>query len=81
MAYNAKNYTEQGGEKTVIGGTLEFTDDAQVINLPSASKTAVGGVKAVNNLQECEASDVSGINEFINTHLLPSLREAGILKD
>jgi len=22
--YNAKNYTEQGGEKTVIGGTLEI---------------------------------------------------------
>ena len=24
MSYNTKNYTEQGGEKTVIGGTLEF---------------------------------------------------------
>lgn len=24
MPYNTKNYTEQGGEKTVIGGTLIF---------------------------------------------------------
>ena len=31
---NVKNYTEQGGEKTVIGGTLEFTDDAKVVNMP-----------------------------------------------
>ena len=23
MGYNTKNYTEQGGEKTVIGGVLE----------------------------------------------------------
>ena len=26
MAYNVKNYTEQGGEKTVIGGTLIYKD-------------------------------------------------------
>ena len=24
MAYNVKNYTEQGGEKTVIGGSLIY---------------------------------------------------------
>jgi len=29
MTYNTKNYTEQGGEKTVIGGTLEIKDEAQ----------------------------------------------------
>ena len=26
MAYNVKNYTEQGGEKTVIGGSLIYKD-------------------------------------------------------
>ena len=26
MGYNAKNYTEAGGEKTVIGGTLEIKE-------------------------------------------------------
>lgn len=54
MGYNTKNYTEQGGEKTVIGGILEIKEGAQVVGLPSssggeiplASDTAVGGVKA-----------------------------------
>lgn len=49
--YNAKNYTEQGGEKTVIGGTLEIKEGASVTGLPStaapASAAALGGVKAV----------------------------------
>jgi len=51
---NVKNYTEQGGEKTVIGGTLAFTDDAVVENmpgggsgyvLPTANSERLGGVK------------------------------------
>ena len=51
--YNTKNYTEPGGEKTVIGGTLAFTDDAKVENfpggggytLPTATDEILGGVK------------------------------------
>ncbi len=81
MSYNAKNYTEQGGEKTVIGGTLEFASDSKVVNLPEATKTATGGIKAVDNLEDCAATDVAGINAFINTYLLARLRSAGILKD
>ena len=51
MRYNAKNYTEQGSEKTVIGGTLEIKEGASVTGLPSsqvsvASETTLGGVKA-----------------------------------
>ena len=51
MSYNAKNYTEQGGEKTVIGGTLEIKEGASVTGLPSpvipaATGTVLGGVKA-----------------------------------
>lgn len=37
MSYNAKNYTEQGGDKTVIGGTLEIKEGATVIGLDSGS--------------------------------------------
>ena len=116
MSYNAKNYTEQGGEKTVIGGTLSFTDDAVVENFPggggytlpaateatlggvkvgdglsaeadgtlsvsAATKTVAGGVLAVDNLEDCAATDVAGVNAFINTYLLARLRQAGILKD
>ena len=81
MSYNTKNYTEQGGEKTVIGGTLEFTDNAKVTNLPAATKTSTGGIKAVDNLEDCAATDVAGVNAFISTYLLARLRSAGILKD
>jgi len=36
MSYNTKNNTEQGGEKTVIGGTLEILEGASVTGLPSS---------------------------------------------
>ena len=60
--YNAKNYTEQGGEKTVIGGTLEVLPGATIVAdegatvegfggggeyvLPIATQNTLGGVKA-----------------------------------
>ena len=59
--YNAKNRTEQGGEKTVIGGELEIlpgakikADDGATVEgfgggsyvLPAATEEALGGVKA-----------------------------------
>ncbi|NCC01247.1 MAG: Head fiber protein [Clostridia bacterium] len=79
--YNTKNYTKQGGDVTVIGGTLEFGPDAKVTGLPAATKTETGGIKAVDNLEDCGATDVAGVNAFINSYLLARLREAGILKD
>ena len=60
--YNAKNYTEQDGEKTVIGGTLEVLPGATIVAdegatvegfgggseyiLPIATQDTLGGVKA-----------------------------------
>ena len=51
MSYNSKNYTEQGGEKTVIGGTLEIKEGASVTGLSAdpllvATADTLGGVKA-----------------------------------
>ena len=50
MAYNVKNYTEQGGEKTVIGGTIEVLDGATVTGITgvvaAATSSAIGGIKA-----------------------------------
>lgn len=51
MSYNTKNYTEQGGEKTVIGGTLEIKEGATVTGLSAnpllmATEETLGGVKA-----------------------------------
>lgn len=58
MSYNAKNYTEQGGEKTVIGGELDITGilkhgGAEVAPIPAISlstATTVSGIKADFNL-------------------------------
>lgn len=51
MSYNTKNYTEQGGERTVIGGTLEIKEGASVTGLSAnpllvATEETLGGVKA-----------------------------------
>jgi len=51
MSYNTKNYTEQGGEKTVIGGTLEIKEGASITGLSAnpllvATEETLGGVKA-----------------------------------
>lgn len=51
MSYNTKNYTEQGGEKTVIGGSLEIKEGASVTGLPTptlsvATETVLGGILA-----------------------------------
>lgn len=68
MSYNCKNYTEQNGEKTVIGGTLEIKEGATVIGLPK-------GV----NVPDCEATTVAGAVTSINA-LLQSLRDAGLIE-
>lgn len=49
--YSTKNYQEQGGEKWVIGGTLEVLPTATVTGLPSdplqvATEATLGGIKA-----------------------------------
>lgn len=48
MGYNTKNYTEQGGEKTVIGGTLEI--------LAGASVTGITTATIVDNLTSTDAT-------------------------
>lgn len=59
MSYSTKNYTEQGGEKTVIGGTLEIQEGATVTGLPEgsgsavspATETVLGGIKAAEKTE------------------------------
>lgn len=53
--YNAKNYTEQGGEVTHIGGTLAIEDGATVTGLSAnpltaATASTLGGVKVGDTL-------------------------------
>jgi hypothetical protein len=67
MSYNAKNYTEQGGEKTVIGGTLEIKEEASVTGLPSAINQAAS-----------TATTVAGVKDDFN-NLLKKLKDAGVM--
>lgn len=65
--YNAKNYTEQGGEKTVIGGTLEILEGASVTGLPVAENQA-----------DSTATDTAGLVTDFNA-LLAKLKAAGLM--
>ncbi|WP_313164334.1 head fiber protein [Sedimentibacter sp.] len=67
MSYNTKNYTEQGGEKTVIGGTLEIKQEASVTGLPIAENQA-----------DSTATDVAGLTTDFNA-LLAKLKAAGLM--
>ena len=67
MSYNVKNYTEQGGEKTVIGGTLEIKEGASVTGLPSAINQAAS-----------TASNVAEVKDDLNA-LLIKIKDAGLM--
>ena len=67
--YNAKNYTEQGGEKTVIGGVLEFAEGARMKGFPGAENQAAGS--STNDTVAKVRSDLNA--------LLLKLKNAGIM--
>jgi hypothetical protein len=67
MSYNTKNYTEQGGEKTIIGGTLEIKEGASVTGLPSAINQATS-----------TATTIAGVKDDLNALLL-KLKDAGLM--
>ena len=55
MSYNAKNYTEQGGEVTHFGGKVVFEEGVEVEGLSAnplnkASASTLGGIKVGNGL-------------------------------
>jgi len=68
MSYNTKNYTEQGGEKTVIGGELEVKEGAKVTGIPSSAP----------NQPASEATTVATLRDDFNA-LLVKLKEAGVV--
>lgn len=71
MSYNAKNYTEQGGEKTVIGGTLEIKEGASVMGLLSAFTPAA-------NQADSTATTIALLKDDVNG-LLAKLKAAGLM--
>ena len=69
MSYNVKNYTEQGGEITVIGGTLEIKEGASITGLPQAENQA-----------DSTASTVADLKSDFNS-LLTKLKSSGLMED
>ncbi len=72
MDYNTKNYTEQGGDKTVIGGTLEIKEGATVTGLPSSFTPA-------DNQAPSVAEDITSLVVDFNALLL-KLQTAGLME-
>jgi len=72
MDYNTKNYTEQGGDKTVIGGTLEIKEGATVTGLPSSFTPA-------ENQAPSTAEDITSLVADFNALLL-KLQTAGLME-
>lgn len=69
---NVKNYTEQGGEKTVIGGILEIAEGGQVVGLPATFTMAA---LQMNSTATTVAELVIDFNE-----LLLKLKNAGLME-
>lgn len=69
--YNAKNYTEQGGDVTHIGVKLIFEDGSSVEGLPSSFTPA-------ENQAASEATTVVALKEDFNI-LLAKLKAAGLM--
>lgn len=70
MSYNTKNYTEQGGDKTVIGGTLQILEGATVKGLP---------FPIAENLPESTVASLNTLKESFNA-LLINLKDAGLME-
>lgn len=73
MSYNVKNYTEQGGEKTVIGGTLEVKSGANVVGL-----TEVANLPKLDNI--AQATDEEDVVTQFNV-LLDELIDKGLMEE
>lgn len=69
MGYNAKNYTEQGGERTVIGGELKIVTGGKILNNS-------GALLIANQAASVEATNPT-VAEF--NALLAKLKAAGLM--
>jgi hypothetical protein len=72
MSYNVKNYTEQGGEVTHIGGTLVVEEGGSIEGLPSSFIPA-------ENQAASTATTVAALKDDFNA-LLSKLKTAGLME-
>ena len=87
-----KNYKTDNGDRTVIGGVLEFTEDAQILNFPAGGAMRLGEGLTVGedgslsvtitpaaNQTNCDTTDISLLVQAFN-QLLTSLKAAGLME-
>lgn len=72
--YTVKNYTEQGGEVTHIGGKLVFDEGAQVEGMPGQGDA----IEVMPNQAALSSSTGSVIKDAVNA-LLIKLKDAGLM--
>ena len=70
---NVKNYTEQGGDRTVIGGTLEITGGGKLTFNGKELKPAAAQA-------DSNASTIAGLVTDFNA-LLAKLKAAGLMAE
>ena len=77
---NCKNYATEGGDRLVIGGTLEILDTATVTGLQSgyASEQTAGSVYQATNQAESAATTIADLKSDFNALLL-KLKNAGMM--
>lgn len=71
-----KNYNTDGGDRTVIGGVLEFEQGAEVKNFPGGGSG--GETDKAENQGASTATAVAGLKNDFNA-LLVKLKEAGLM--
>lgn len=78
---SVKNYTEQGGERTVIKGELEIADGGKLKINGQEFNTGSGGeitLSPVAYQADCNSTNVAGIRSDFND-LLQAMRDAGLM--
>lgn len=71
MSHVTKNYTTDGGDKTVIGGSLVFEEGATVERFPGGNKLAANQIASA-------ATNVAELVADFNA-LLTKLKAAGLM--
>lgn len=82
MAYQTKNYTEQGGERTVIGGELDIATGGKLTAAGTqASAIANAKVNYTTGDLSDEAEIIAALNATNGTinSILTALRAVGII--
>ena len=76
MSYTKKNYTEQGGERTVIGGTLEIRGKV----VAGEEAEIIGIVTPCENMPKSSAATIAALKDDLNK-LISSLKAAGLMEE